>query len=610
MGEAERPEASSASFRRLSLIAAVSLVWSLAPSALADLRYETRIAGVEDSDLADLLDKVSSLKTLEDRRPASVEMLRRRADDDLPRLTEAAHSLGYWDAHFSYTLDTAGDTAKVTVAAAPGPLYRVASIALTDAAGRPLAVPLDPDTPPPLKPGDAARSAAVVAEETALLAALGHTGHPFAKAAERRVVVDHAAHTMAITYRLDPGPAMRFDGAAIAGLKRLDPGYVERRVKWRPGEVFDNRKVDETRDALTASGLFSTVKIAPAADPADPGRVRMTIDATERAPRTIGAGLGYNTSEGAGARVFWENRNLFGNAEYLRLSLAAGQQQNALSANFRRPDFLAVDQDLLASARIADETPVAYHSRRAELGLGLERRFGRDLTASAGLAVEKANVIAQAISGSLTASQRTQHYALVGVPLGVKLDESDNLLNPTRGYRIQGSVVPYTSFSGPSLTFVSGRVTGSVYRRLGATDRYVLAASAALASIAGASLAALPADKRLYAGGGGSVRAYGYQMAGPLDLNNNPIGGRSSAELSLELRIKITDTIGVVPFVDAGSVYPSSLPQFGHRLLWGPGLGLRYYTPFGPVRLDVATPAVRRRGDSAVQLYISLGQAF
>src|SRR5579884_1152007 len=567
MGEAERPEASSASFRRLSLIAAVSLVWSLAPSALADLRYETRIAGVEDSDLADLLDKVSSLKTLEDRRPASVEMLRRRADDDLPRLTEAAHSLGYWDAHFSYTLDTAGDTAKVTVAAAPGPLYRVASITLTDAAGRPLAVPLDPDTPPPLKPGDAARSAAVVAEETALL-------------------------------------------AAIAGLKRLDPGYVERRVKWRPGEVFDNRKVDETRDALTASGLFSTVKITPAADPADPGRVRMTIDATERAPRTIGAGLGYNTSEGAGARVFWENRNLFGNAEYLRLSLAAGQQQNALSANFRRPDFLAVDQDLLASARIADETPVAYHSRRAELGLGLERRFGRDLTASAGLAVEKANVIAQAISGSLTASQRTQHYALVGVPLGVKLDKSDNLLNPTRGYRIQGSVVPYTSFSGPSLTFVSGRVTGSVYRRLGATDRYVLAASAALASIAGASLAALPADKRLYAGGGGSVRAYGYQMAGPLDLNNNPIGGRSSAELSLELRIKITDTIGVVPFVDAGSVYPSSLPQFGHRLLWGPGLGLRYYTPFGPVRLDVATPAVRRRGDSAVQLYISLGQAF
>src|SRR6185437_13642122 len=142
---------------------------------------------------------------------------------------------------------------------------------------------------------------------------------------------------------------------------------------------------------------------------------------------------GYNTSEGAGARLFWENRNLFGNAEYLRLSLAGGQQENSLMASFRRPDFFAADQDLLARAEIADETPVAYHSRRAEVSLGLERRFDPYLTGSVALSVEKANVVEEALVGSNTASQRTQHYALVGLPLSLKYDKSDDLLNPTRG---------------------------------------------------------------------------------------------------------------------------------------------------------------------------------
>ena len=596
--------------RHGGLIVGLAIGCSLGTTALAEISYKTTISGVDDSDLGDLLDKVSNLKTLEDRKPASEEALRRRADEDVQRLTDAAHSQGYWDAHFSYEIDSSSDPAKVTVTAAPGPLYHVASIAVRGADGQPLAVPFDPDQTAPLKPGDPARAASIVDYENALLSALGHAGHPYAKATDRHVVVDHAARTVEITYSLDPGPVMQFDGVAISGLERLDPAYVERRLQWRPGETFDNHKVNQTRDALSASGLFSTVKITPVPDPANPDRVRMDIDATERAHRTIGAGLGYNTSEGAGARLFWENRNLFGDAEYLRLSLAAGQQENSLTTNFRRPDFLATNQDLLARAEVADETPVAYHSRRAGVSLGLERHFDPYLTGSVLLSVEKANVVEEAQLSSNTAGQRTQHYALVGVPLNLKFDKSDNLLNPTEGYRAQGTLTPYQSFSGPSLTFASGRLAGSLYRRLTDSDRYVLAASLAVSSVAGASLVDLPADKRLYAGGGGSLRAYGYQLAGPLDINHRPIGGKSSAELSFELRAKITDTIGIVPFVDAGNVYPTSVPRLSHRILWGPGLGLRYYTPFGPIRLDLATPAVHRRGDSPIQVYISLGQAF
>src|SRR6185312_45378 len=180
--------------RAALLVAGLALGWPALPSAFADVRYETAIAGVnDDTDLADLLDSISNLKTLEDRRPASEEMLRRRADEDIARLTDAAHSQGYWDAQFSYEIDTSADPAKVSVTAQPGPQYHVGAIAVLGPGGKPLAVSLDPETTAPLKTGDPARAASVVAYEGALLAALGHAGHPFAKAADRQAVVDHAA---------------------------------------------------------------------------------------------------------------------------------------------------------------------------------------------------------------------------------------------------------------------------------------------------------------------------------------------------------------------------------------------------------------------------------
>ena len=579
-----------------------------APAGHADIRYRTKIVGAS-GDLADVLDKVSELKTLEGRQPASEEALRRRADRDLARLADAAHSLGYWDARFDYRIDTAPQPQRVTVKVAPGLLYRVASVAVLGPDGRPLAIP-PAAAPLPLKPGDPARTAPVVAAQAALLTAFGDSGHPFAKVDSRRVVIDRRNHTMAVTYELAPGPAMRFGGVAITGLKTLNPGYVERRLRWRRGAAYDAAKVEQTRRALIESGLFSTVRITPQAEPGRPGSAQMTIDATERPHRTIGAGLGYNTSQGAAARIFWENRNLFGNAEYLRLSATAGQQVYGLNANFRRPDTFATDQDFLATAEIANETPSAYHSRRALATAGFERRFGRLLTGGVLLEGEEANVEELADLSTITSAQHTQRYTLVGVPAYVKLDTTDNLLSPSQGWRAQLSVTPAHTFSSPNLNFVTNLLSASTYWQVGAQGRTILAGRVALGSLDGASLLQLPADQRIYVGGGGTIRPYGYQLAGPLAPNNEPIGGKSSLVMNFEARIKVTDTIGVVPFVDAGSYYETSLPQLDQRLLYGVGLGLRYYTPFGPLRLDLATPLYKRSADSWIQVYVSLGEAF
>ena len=592
--------------RRVFPVVVLTIMLAFCPTARADVNYSAEITGAEDSALSDLLDKVSELKTLEDKPPVSEEALRRRADRDLGRLADAARSLGFWDAEFSYDLDTSGETAKVTVTVKQGPLYHVASVTVLALDGKPLSVPQDGEKLP-LKPGDPARTAPVVATETALLTAFGNSGHPFAKIDNRRVEIDRGTQTMDVTYTLDPGPVMRFGPVAIAGLERLNPAYVEGRVRWQGGEIYDASKVAETRRALIETGLFSTVQITPTADPEHPGEARMTIDATERVHRTIGAGLAYNTSQGFGARAFWENRNLFGNAENLRLSAEVGQQLDVFRANFRRPDFLAIDQDLLATAEVANDIPVAYNSRRELATVGIERRLDHWLTGGISLLAQKANVTQLA---NVTPMTGTQHYELAGLPAYIKLDETDNLLNPTTGYRAQINVTPAHTFSGSHLTFSTNLLSGSTYWALGSEQRTVLAGKLALGSLDGAPLSQLPSDQRIYAGGGGSVRPYGYLMAGPLAPNNVPIGGRSSLVLNLEARVKITETIGIVPFVDAGSYYESPVPQLGRTLLYGVGLGLRYYTGFGPLRLDLATPLHKRNGDSPIQVYISLGQAF
>jgi translocation and assembly module TamA len=585
---------------------ALTMALVIGSAASADLNYRAKIVGAEDSELADLLDSVSELKALEDKPPASEEALARRADRDQGRLTDAAHSLGYWDAQFSYDINTEAEPAKVTVTVEPGPLYHVSSIRVMGADGQPLTVPED-EKKLPLKPGDPARTAPVVATENALVARLGDTGHPFAKVEDRRVEIDRDAKTMDVTYTLDPGAKERFGPVAITGLEQLNPAYVEGRIRWQPGTVYDASKVEETRRALIESGLFSAVQITPIPNPDNPEEVRMTVEATERVRHTVGAGLAYNTSQGFGARAFWENRNLFGNAENLRLSAEVGQQIDLFRANFRRPDFLAIDQDFLATAEVANDTPVAYNSRRELATAGIERRIDRWLIGGLSLLAEQANVTQLA---NVTPRTGTQHYQLAGVPAYLKLDETDNLLNPTTGYRAQLNVTPAHTFSGSHLTFSTNLVSGSTYWAILPEERAVLAGRLALGSLDGAPLSQLPSDQRIYAGGGGSVRPYGYLMAGPLARNNVPIGGKSSLVLNLESRIKITETIGIVPFLDAGSYYESPVPQLGRTPLYGVGVGLRYYTAFGPLRLDLATPLRKRSGDSSIQVYISLGQAF
>lgn len=578
--------------------------------------YEVELTGVEDSALSDLLRESSSLFELKDAPPPSAIGLERRADADRDRLETALRSAGYYDARLDIRVDPDAAPAKVTVAVEPGPAYRFKSIVVRTESGAPLpGAPIDADELG-LKPGERARAPQVVDGQSKLVSTLAGRGYAFAKVTDRRAVVDHSDRSMDITFTVDPGPLTRFGDTRVEGLEELNEGLVQGRLPWKPGERYEPALVERARTDIAKLNVFDTVRVQLAEQPGPDGVTPVTVTVAERKRHVIGAGVVYSTTEGLGGNVYWGHRNLFGGAEQLRLSVEvgrlAGDTSNAgelelpdlrFGVNFRKPDFLAPKQSLLLDFSVVADNPPAYERVASILTAALEREITDQLRVSAGVTAER---------GRVRTIDRTYQVALLGVPLSATYDGTDNLLNPVRGFRLGATVTPWFPASGneSQQRFLATSLTGSAYYDIGGDGRYVGAARLGLGSIVGAELADIPPDRRFYAGGGGSVRGYGFQKAGPRDRADDPTGGRSLIEAGVELRIKVTDTIGVVPFLDAGTVSDSSFPSLHEPLRFGAGLGVRYYTDFGPLRVDVGFPLNPERGDSRWQLYLSLGQAF
>jgi translocation and assembly module TamA len=424
-------------------------------------------------------------------------------------------------------------------------------------------------------------------------------GFPFARVTKRKVIVDHATQRMDVVYMVDPGRSALFGPTSINGLESVHRDYVQRRLLWSAGQPYDINLVDKTRDALVASNLFSTVEITTVRTD-DPAVTPMTVDLSERPSRSVSVGVAYASTEGFSANASWEHRNLFGEAEDLKLSLIFGQEDKAVTADFRKPDALGLNWDFISKLTIGTEDANAYTSKGERFLNGFEYKGISQIVLGFGLSLEHATIDDFGLQ---------QRYSLVGIPLYARRDTTDDLLNPTKGDRENIALTPYTDPGRTSLTFISGKATGSIYQQLG-SDRYILAVLGSIGATVGIGLDELPKDKRFYVGGGGSVRGYGFQRAGPIGIHDEPVGGLSSAEASIELRYKLTQTIGLVPFLDAGNVYDTNLPDLSKRVFLGTGIGLRYYTGLGPLRLDLATPLHRREGDRPIQIYVSLGQAF
>jgi translocation and assembly module TamA len=570
--------------------------------ARAEVPYEVTFTPTSDDRLDSAIEEASQLSALSDRAPDSDSALRSRAADDRERFNAVARAYGYYDDTVDVAIDSKASPVKITVSVVPGPQYLLSSVTVVGVDGKmlPSSVPSIMTTQLALDLGKPAYSAPVAAANARIERILRAHGYPFASVKSRKVTIDHGTHTMAVVYMLEPGPTASFGPTSFKGLDSVHEAYVSRHLGWAEGDLYNVDKVEKTRDQLVASNLFSTVAIDTEKGP-EPDIVPMQVDVTERLPRSVAIGGSYASTEGISANASWEHRNLFGEAEDLKFGLLVGQEDSAITADFRKPDIFGVNWDLVSNITINKEDAIAYTSEGELFSTGFEYKGFHQIVIGMGVSLGHATI---------TDFELHQRYTLIGLPVYAKRDSTDDLLNPTIGDREGITFTPYTDPGKSALTFISGRISGSYYQRLGDSDRYVVAVLGALGATVGVSLDELPKDKRFYAGGGGSVRGYGFQRAGPIDMNDTPIGGLSSAEASLEFRYKLTETIGIVPFVDAGNVYDTAFPDLGERLFLGAGIGARYYTGLGPLRVDIAAPLHRRNGDRPVQIYVSLGQAF
>jgi len=499
---------------------------------------------------------------------------------------------------------------KVAIRVMPGPLFRFGKVEIV---GAPPPGPEDEDfkksTPAEigLAAGEPARAGAVTGSEKLLVDAWRRRGHPLASIVKRDTIAQHDTSTLDVTITVDPGPAATFGPLAVTGTSRMDPVYTGWMTGIEPGTPYSPAVIERGQKNLRRLQVFSSQRIEEAKALGPNGELPLTLNVAERPLRVVGGGASYATEDGAGIEAYWQHRNLFGHAESLKLSGAvngiAGIDPKDFnydfSATFVRPGVFTPFTDLSASLEASRETPDTYTETAIAAKVALSHAITEQLTVSLGLGVTASRD--EDVLG-------TDKFLLAGLPASLAYDSRDDKTDPHEGFNAKFGLEPFyeASFGNAG---VIGDASVASYLPLDRDGRFVLAGRLAVGSVLGAPEGEMPNGRLYYAGGGSSVRGYAYRSLGPKE-NGSVVGGRSRLEGSVELRARVTDSFGVVGFVDAGNAFASSYPDFSNGLRLAAGAGIRYYTGLGPIRLDVALPLDAEPGDSKFGLYVGLGQSF
>jgi translocation and assembly module TamA len=502
-----------------------------------------------------------------------------------------------------------GSQLRVILTADPGPQYRFASVELPglEAAGEDAERLRNAFA---VKAGDPVIAQDVIAGGLELTRLLGEEGFAGAKIGEQDIEINHQTHLATLSLPVDPGPIAHFGTIHVTGKPPFSPRHVATIARFKTGDPFKRSRVDDLRRALIATTLVANADIQVV--PVDGGR---TVDLNVRlepAPsHTIAGELGYGTGQGARLEASWTDRNFFNPEGALTVRGVAGTSEQLIGVQFRRSNFMRRDQTLNLQTSASHQKFDAYEAKTILLAGNIERQsnfiwqkkwtwtYGAEL-----LATDERGVF------STDSVKSTRTFLIAAAPLSLGYDGSDSLLDATRGFRLSGRISPEISAHGGQFTYARTQFDASAYHPI--SDGVVAAGRVRLGTIVGAGIFDIAPSRRLYSGGGGSVRGYGYQRLGPKDVDGDPIGGRGLAEFALEARIRLKSfggNFGVVPFFDGGSLTTETMPDF-KDWHFAAGMGVRYYSSFGPIRIDVGVPLNREKGDGPVAVTVSLGQAF
>ena len=567
---------------------------------------------VEGMGAIDLEGRFRGLSALEDAEGEGVNgaMIALRAEEDEALAVRLLRSEGYYDAVASSAIEQLPDQPgrlRVTITVAAGERYNLGAIAVAG-----------PETEPAgmarefllLQSGRPIRAIDVEAAEANVLLRLPQEGYPFPELGLRDIVLDPETHVGDYSLPLQPGPRARFAGFTTEGDLAFDATHVGVLARFRRGELYDRRMVDDLREAMVSTRLFSTVSAepVPTGETAEDGTQYVNILVRQDAgpARSLDASAGYSTGEGLRLEGAWEHRNLFPPEGALRIAAIAGTAEQNLSVRFRRNNWGQRDRALLLQFDIGARDFEAFQGYTTRL-YGLVSRESTPIWQKRWTYAYGAEILATNENRNGTATISLSDAYFIGGLIGqLGHDRSNSLLDPTSGFRLLGRINPEASFGNGTEVYIRNLIEGSVYYPAG--ENLTLAGRARFGSIFGIERDDLAPSRRFYAGGGGSVRGYGFQELGPRDIDNIPLGGRSLVEFAVEGRYRFGN-YGVVAFVDAGQVYEAEYPTFD-SMRFGVGIGGRVYTNFGPIRFDVATPIGRREGESLINVYVSIGQAF
>ncbi|MFP1645295.1 autotransporter assembly complex protein TamA [Pontitalea aquivivens] len=595
---------------RTWLAALALLAAGTAPAQALD-RFAFDTPGA-DADLHDLLAAASLTREAATADVTDPQGLFAAARADYGRILGALYAEGYYSAVISIRID-GRETAAIPPLDAPASI-RAVDIVITPGPrfdfARAAIAPIAPgtDLPDGFAPGKPARSGQIVAAATAGIDGWRRQGHAKARVAGQTITADHRAQTLDPAIALDPGPRVRFGTLRTSGYDRLDPRRLAKIAGFPTGEVFDPAKLDQVRARLRRTGIFSSVTLTEA-EALSPGPVLdADLAVVEQKPRRIGFGGELSTLDGLTVSGYWLHRNLLGGGERFRIEGevagiggTTGGEDYTLGLRIDRPATLSPDTSAYLETEIARVETDDYLSDEFSFGLGFDHIFNDRLTASAGLRYSIAKV-------RENGSRRT--FEQLALPLNLTFDNRDNALDATRGYYAAADLTP---FLGLGTTGSGAQIKADLrgYRGFGADDRFVIAGRAQIGAVYGSTLLETPRDYLFYSGGGGTVRGQPYESLGVNVLRGGDqrTGGTKFLALSGELRADVTRNIGVVAFYDAG--YVGAVDFFDDAGDWhsGAGLGLRYNTGIGPIRLDVAAP-VSGGTEDGVQIYLGIGQAF
>ncbi len=571
-------------------------------------------------DLDSAIRNASDLVAGKDSPASGTAGLLAKARGDYRRINSALYGQGYYGGTISILI--AGkeassvapdarlpDPVAVRVVVNPGPIFHFGRLAVTNRA------PPTSDASDQVQglaeagfaAGQVARSGVIVKAEQLEIDAWRQQGYAKATAAPRKIVADHAGDSVDVELTIVPGSRAIVGAISVQGTQNMDPAFVARQTGLTPGKQYDPDDMARAEKRLTRLEVFRSQRIEEAKDLAV-GALPFAVIVQEQALHRFGIGASFSTIDGLGTEGYWLDRNLFGQAERLRLDAKiAGISYPVESANFdyafggtfTKPGIFNPDTDLVAAISAERTVVPTYVQTSAKAKLGLSYGFSEQIAFEANLIGERAEFVDDF---------GTRNFVTAGVFGGATFDSRDSKTDAASGYYFTANVEPFYEFyyGNPA---VRATAEARAYFGFGDHHQFVVAGRVKSGTLQGPSLSEIPPDKLFFAGGGGSVRGYRYQSIGVTDAGGTVTGGRYLLEGSIEGRMKINDSFGAVVFVDGGYVAADSFPSISDLRL-GAGVGIRYYTGFGPIRLDLAVPLNRRDGDPAYAIYAGLGQAF